>query len=54
LEEHEGHAQQDCAWLFDINLELVWDTVQTALPYLVEQMTAIRDELANDGRDGAM
>jgi uncharacterized protein with HEPN domain len=39
---------------FDINLEIVWDTVQAALPHLVEQMTAIRDELANDGRDGAM
>ena len=35
---------------FDINLDIVWDTVQTALPALVEQMTAIRDELAKDNR----
>ncbi len=30
---------------FDINLDIVWDTVQAALPQLVEQMTAIREEL---------
>lgn len=27
---------------FDINLDLVWDTVQTALPALCRQLTAIR------------
>ena len=32
---------------FDINLDIVWDTVRTALPPLVERLTAIRDELAN-------
>lgn len=32
---------------FDINLDIVWDTVQTALPPLVERLTAIRNELAN-------
>jgi uncharacterized protein with HEPN domain len=30
---------------FDINLEIVWSTVQTALPQLVERLTPIRDEL---------
>lgn len=28
---------------FDINLEVVWDTVQTALPGLLAQLPAIRD-----------
>jgi len=32
---------------FDINLDIVWDTVQTALPPLMERLTAIRNELAN-------
>ena len=32
---------------FDINLDIVWDTVQTALPPLMESLTAIRNELAN-------
>jgi len=45
--KYEGHAQPDCSWLFDINLDIVWDTVRTALPPLVERLTAIRDELAN-------
>lgn len=29
---------------FDINLDIVWDTVQTALPQLAVQLAAIRDE----------
>ena len=28
---------------FDINLDVVWDTVQTALPRLLAQLPAIRD-----------
>ena len=28
---------------FDINLDVVWDTVQTALPSLLAQLPAIRD-----------
>lgn len=28
---------------FEINLDVVWDTVQTALPRLVAQLPAIRD-----------
>ena len=32
---------------FDINLDIVWETVRTALPPLVERLAAIRDELAN-------
>lgn len=35
---------------FDINLDVVWDTVQTALPGLLAQLPAIRDAaLAADG-----
>lgn len=35
---------------FDINLDVVWDTVQTALPSLLAQLPAIRDAamIAND------
>jgi uncharacterized protein with HEPN domain len=29
---------------FDINLDIVWDTVQTALPQLLQQLAAIRDK----------
>ncbi|MBS0495429.1 MAG: DUF86 domain-containing protein [Proteobacteria bacterium] len=32
---------------FDINLDVVWDTVQTALPQLLEQLAAVRP-LADD------
>ena len=39
---------------FDINLDLVWDTVQTALPDLLKQLSAVRrdaeDEDRNDDR----
>lgn len=28
---------------FNINLDVVWDTVQTALPALLAQLPAIRD-----------
>ena len=31
---------------FDINLDVVWDTVQTALPELLERLPAIRDAAA--------
>ena len=34
---------------FDIDLDVVWDTVQTALPALIEQLPAPPDE-ANDER----
>jgi uncharacterized protein with HEPN domain len=27
---------------FDINLDVVWDTVQTALPYLLKQLAVVR------------
>lgn len=27
---------------FDINLDLVWDTVQTALPHLLQQLPGVR------------
>jgi uncharacterized protein with HEPN domain len=39
---------------FDINLDVVWDTVQTALPDLLKQLSAVRqdaeDEHRNDDR----
>lgn len=30
---------------FDINLDVVWETVQTALPELIKQLRALRDGL---------
>ena len=33
---------------FDINLEIVWDTVQTAIPQLIDRLSAIRDDLGDD------
>jgi uncharacterized protein with HEPN domain len=33
---------------FDINLEVVWDTVKTALPQLLNQLQALRQETEND------
>ncbi|WP_035055730.1 HepT-like ribonuclease domain-containing protein [Andreprevotia chitinilytica] len=32
---------------FDINLEVVWDTVQTALPALLKQLSTVRNDAAN-------
>ena len=37
---------------FDIDLNIVWDTVQGALPKLVDMLTAIRTGLAG-GNEGA-
>jgi uncharacterized protein with HEPN domain len=37
---------------FDINLEVVWDTVQIALPDLLKQLAAIRQD-AEDGNNQA-
>jgi uncharacterized protein with HEPN domain len=34
---------------FDINLDVVWDTVQTALPELLEQMPAAPGEAEGEG-----
>lgn len=36
---------------FDINLDVVWDTVQTALPELLAQLPAVREEAVNDDRN---
>lgn len=39
---------------FDINLDVVWDTVQTALPSLLAQLPEIRDAaIAAIGNDGS-
>ena len=32
---------------FDINLNTVWNTVHEAMPQLIEQMSVIRDSIAN-------
>jgi uncharacterized protein with HEPN domain len=36
---------------FDINLDVVWDTVQTALPALLNQLRAVRANAADDVND---
>ncbi len=33
---------------FDINLDVVWETVQTALPQLLERLPAIRENANNE------
>jgi uncharacterized protein with HEPN domain len=33
---------------FDINLDVVWDTVQTALPSLLTQLRLVRSDTADD------
>lgn len=35
---------------FDINLEVVWDTVQTALPVLLARLPSIRADAEHDDR----
>ncbi len=36
---------------FDINLDVVWDTVQTALPELLKQLPAGRQDADNENRN---
>jgi uncharacterized protein with HEPN domain len=36
---------------FEINLDVVWDTVQTALPALLKQLPALRDDADTIGQD---
>lgn len=36
---------------FDINLDLVWDTVQTALPELLERLRAVRQSAEDEERN---
>lgn len=40
---------------FNINLDVVWDTVQTALPDLLKQLPSVRQDAQNEDRsdDGA-
>jgi uncharacterized protein with HEPN domain len=37
---------------FDINLDVVWDTVQTALPELMKQLPAVCQDADNEDRNG--
>ena len=36
---------------FEINLDVVWDTVQVALPQLLKQLPAVRDDANDAGQD---
>ena len=36
---------------FEINLDVVWDTVQTALLQLLKQLPAVRDDANDTGQD---
>ncbi|MCF7965781.1 MAG: DUF86 domain-containing protein [Methylobacter tundripaludum] len=36
---------------FDIDLDVVWETVQTALPQLLEWLPAIREDANDDGNE---
>jgi uncharacterized protein with HEPN domain len=36
---------------FDINLDVVWDTMQTALPELLKQLPAVREGADDADRD---
>lgn len=36
---------------FDINLDVVWDTVQTALPELLKQLPAVRQDADDEDRN---
>ena len=36
---------------FDINLDIVWDTVQTALPALLKQLPAVCEDAVGENRD---
>lgn len=60
MDEHAGFAQAhpEVQWrsmrgmrnriahgYFDINLDMVWNTVQTALPALLQQLSAIRGSI---------
>ena len=38
---------------FAINLEVVWDTVQTALPQLLERLPALRQAAEDEDRHDA-
>ena len=33
---------------FDINLDVVWDTVQTALPDLIKQLSVVRQDVVDE------
>lgn len=35
---------------FEINLDMVWDTMQTALPELSQQLQAVRKDADDDAR----
>ncbi|GAB3626100.1 hypothetical protein PTE30175_00902 [Pandoraea terrae] len=37
---------------FDINLEVVWETVQTALPELLKELQVVRRDADDDDHNG--
>ena len=36
---------------FDINLDVVWDSVQAALPELLKQLPAVRQDAGDEDRN---
>lgn len=38
---------------FDINLDVVWETVQTALPELLKQLPAVRQDAGDEDHNNA-
>jgi len=36
---------------FDVNLDVVWDTAQAALPELLKQLTAVRQDGDDEDRN---
>ena len=41
MAKHARHAQSHRSGYLDINMEVVWNTVQTALPELLNQLLLI-------------
>jgi uncharacterized protein with HEPN domain len=45
MEEHEGMRNRIAHGYFDFDLNIVWNTAQTALPQLVQRLTSLCDEM---------
>jgi uncharacterized protein with HEPN domain len=41
--QHEGMRNRIAHGYFDINLDVVWETAQTALPDLLQKLPVIRE-----------
>jgi len=49
MAKYVWYAQLYCAWLFEINLDIVWDTVQTALPELLKKLPTVCNDVDEQG-----